>query len=228
MRRSLNHCIVTLALAVFTMIGVSSAHAQAGSKIGYVDVEKVTQKAKFVSGMLKDIESSMDQKQKALQAKEDEFNKLRSEIERKSTVTSEGETDAMRKKARELGGQIQDGKDELNKALEKARKEQMEPALDRILETVKAIGKEENFDVILRGDTIIYGSTGADITQKVIDRLDSEGPVSSKPTSGDNVDAERRAAATQEVTATPEKTATPKPKATKTRKYRRRAATPAE
>jgi outer membrane protein len=161
------------AVAWSALVSGALSWAAGTGKIGFVDVEQVSKKAKFVRNMLQGLESNLGQRQKALDAKREEYDRLKDEIDRKAPVVAEADLDAMRRRSKELYNQVDEETYQINKMLDRAQKEQMEPALDRILEAVKAVGREEGFDLILRGETVLYASPAIDITEKVIERLDS-------------------------------------------------------
>lgn len=147
--------------------------AQAAQKIGFVDIDQVTEKAKFVKSMLGNLESSIGARQKSLEAKQDEYSKLRSQLAEKASA-SESEVDALRKQMKELQNQMDEETFQINRQLKKAESEQMGPAIDRILAVCKKIGAQDGYDLIVRGDMILFGSSAVDLTQKVIDTLDKE------------------------------------------------------
>lgn len=163
---------------ILLMAGAGStpvaAQGSGPSKIGYVDIEEVTKNANFIKNMLGGIEATAAERQKSLEAKQDEYERIRKEIQAKSAVAGESEQEALRKQARDILNQIDEETYQLNNYLKRVEKEKMDPALDRVLEVVKAIGSEEGFDLILRAETVLYGSGAANITDKVVARLNRD------------------------------------------------------
>lgn len=163
---------------ILLMVGIGpapvAAQGSGPSKIGYVDIEEVTKSANFIKNMLSGIEATAAERQKSLEAKQDEYERIRKEIQAKGAVAGESEQESLRKQARDVLNQIDEETYQLNNYLKRVEKEKMDPALDRVLEVVKAIGGEEGFDLILRAETVLYGSGAANITDKVIARLNRE------------------------------------------------------
>lgn len=176
-------------LAIGLMAGPSVSQAAGAGKIGYVDIDEVSAKANFIKSMLGDIEAKIKEKNKGLEAKEAEYARVRKDLQSKSSVANESESESLRKQARDLQNQIEEETYQLNRALEKERKDKMDPALERVLETIKTIGTEEGFDLILRGEVVLYSAPTVDITQKVIERL-NRGAVSGGSTSSNLPPAE--------------------------------------
>jgi hypothetical protein len=46
-----------------------------------------------------------------------------------------------------------------------------EPILKKILFAVQDVAKEQKYDIVLRGEAVLYGATATDITDDVINRL---------------------------------------------------------
>ncbi len=160
----------------FSLLAVAplSIHA-AEAKIGYVDVERISAESTYLKQMLSNIETELEAKRKNIREKEEAYQRLRDELRQKESVMTEAQLDSMRKESRRLLTEIQNDTDDVQRMLRRAEREQMDPAFNLIIETIQAIGREEGFDLVLRGDYVLYGKANLDITEQVIKRLDSRG-----------------------------------------------------
>ncbi|HUT26175.1 MAG TPA: OmpH family outer membrane protein [Sumerlaeia bacterium] len=169
--------------AKFPMLGAALGLALAGilplpasfaAGIGVVDLDRIQKESQFVQDIQNDIEKRLGPRREALAQKEDDFDRTRQEMRRKESVLSDSEMDAMRRKTRDLRDQIEDETRDLQRVLTQAEKEKIEPAFDLILETIKAVGRDEGFDLILEGKVALYRKDAIDVTKRVIERLDRE------------------------------------------------------
>ncbi|MFP4579257.1 MAG: OmpH family outer membrane protein [Candidatus Sumerlaeia bacterium] len=145
-------------------------------RIAFVDVDEITRNSTFIRGILKSLEDSISGKREELDAKQAELKKLLAEMEQKKAVLSEAQFDKMVLESRNLRLDLENMQYELQKSLRKAEQEKMMPALDFILRTIEEVGQEENYDLILRGEVVLYGAKQVNLTKKVIDKIDSNPP----------------------------------------------------
>lgn len=143
-------------------------------KIGFVDVDKITEKSEFVRALLGELEKDIRSKSDALQRQKAEYTRMQEEIERKRPVLKDEQIEEMIQSVRKMRVGIDDAEYELNRLLREAERDRMGPALNRILRTIEQLGKGEGYDLILRGEVVLYGAPQVNLTQRVIDVLDAD------------------------------------------------------
>lgn len=147
-----------------------------GLRIGYVDVQRVFAEATFVRALLDDLDKSLDAQREKIAQKQEAYGRLVDEVRRQQAVLSESERVEKRRKSRLLLMEIEDETEALNLTISKSKKK-TDPALDRIKQAIEDLAQEEGYDLILDGELLVYGSPGADLSGKVIERLNkSEKP----------------------------------------------------
>jgi outer membrane protein len=151
-----------------------------GSRVGFVDIDGVTRRAKFYRDMVSEVEKLVESKSASIQAKVEERSKLSAELKKQRSILSDAEFEKKDKQITDLDRDIQDEQKALNKVLEKNDKEKMAPAVDRILKTVKEVAQEEGYDLVVTGELVLYNSAAVDLSEKVLQRLD--GAAASAPT----------------------------------------------
>ncbi|MFH0821675.1 MAG: OmpH family outer membrane protein [Pseudomonadota bacterium] len=172
--------ISILALLVLGLFVVSNTMAWAASspKIGHFDLQQVLDKSS-VGKQAKD--SFKDQKAKVKEQMEEKsraFRTAKEELEKKKSVMDES---ARKKKSAEIEQMQQEGEKlimESNAKLNKLSQELMAPIVDKILEIVRKIGKDEKYEYIIEVGKggVVYGQEKNDITRSVIDALDKSPP----------------------------------------------------
>lgn len=167
-----------------------------GQKVGFVDLDEITRKSRYVQRVANDVEKQLTPKRDQIEQKRQQLVQMGEEIERKKSVLSEKELEVMMRKARELRASIDSDDYEMQTTLRKAEKGTFAPAMDQVFKMIETVAQQEGCGVVLRGEAVLYGAPSNNLTAKVISRLDAD-----EPTTG---------TATTAATPKPAATATPK------------------
>jgi outer membrane protein len=168
----------------------STAQAQQGLKVGVVDLQAVldnSARGKAAKDRLKDLGGKLQEeiktKREIKDKREDELQRLRTEIRSQGLVLNEQARSAkeedFRNKARELKRFI----DDTNKFIEDSTQEfrereirETQRLLAEIRKVVQEIGRQENYTLVLEGNesaaVVLYFGKTIDMTQKVTQRYD--------------------------------------------------------
>jgi len=145
-----------------------------GPKIAFVDIDIVIGRSRYVRRVVESLKKQIEGKRDSLERKQTDYLRLKDEIERKRAVLSDNELQALTRQSRELRLTIDDEESELQKFMTDADKDQMGPASDRVRSAIEALGKEERFDLILRGEVVLFSIPALNLTNQVIERLDRD------------------------------------------------------
>jgi Skp family chaperone for outer membrane proteins len=145
-----------------------------GPKIAFVDIDIVISRSRYVRRVVESLKKQIEGKRDSLERKQIESLRLKEEIERKRAVLSDKELQELTRQSRELRRTIDDEEGGLEKFMTDADKDQMGPASDRVRGVVEALGKEERFDLILRGEVVLFSNPAWNLTNQVIERLDRD------------------------------------------------------
>ncbi len=154
-----------------------------GTRVGFVDIDGVTRRARFYREMVTEIEKVVESKSAVIQAKVEERSKLSAELKKQRAILSDAEYEKKDNQITELDREIQDEQKALNKILDKNDKEKMAPAVELILKTVKEVAAEEGYDLVVTGELVLYNSAAVDLSDKVLQRLDGATPAAPAATS---------------------------------------------
>jgi len=166
---------VRVALAALAICGLATGGWSADQqRIGYVDLDRISEKATFVRDLMGDLEKALNAKRADLEARQEEYGRLRRELEQRRAVLKESEIEAKLRDSRRLRGEIEQLDYEINSMFRRAEQQQMGPALDTIIETIRQVGSDAGFDLILRGEVVIFGKPALDITDLVADKLNRD------------------------------------------------------
>jgi len=150
------------------------AGAEAASKIGFVDVQKVLVRSVAGVAAREQLEREKAAMQKDVDTRRVEVDKLREELEKKGLVLS---PEAKREKEETLQRKVRDLRrlvDDFQKELEKKEQGATGRILQELTGVIEQIGKERGYLLIIekRGASVIYGDVEADITEDIIKLYD--------------------------------------------------------
>jgi outer membrane protein len=168
----------TIALAGAVLLGASvGAEAPAsGAKIGSVDLARVWIRSQAGVAAREQLQPDKAQMQRELDARSEELDKLRDELEKKGTLLTvesrREKEDLLDRKKRDFARLADDYRRDL------ARKEQQLEAkfIQEVRSVVERFGKQNGYYMILeaRHAGVIYVTTEADVTDEIIRAYDQD------------------------------------------------------
>ncbi len=162
------------AMAALVLTNLALAESSGGLKIGYVDVDQVASRSRSIQDRVKTAEDPLKVKQDEMEILIRDYRKAQDDLKARRSVLSDDEARSQETKIAAMRDKLDAMKLEIDKQLRKAETEIMGPAVDRILETVRKVGKAQGYDLILRREVVLYGADALDITPQVIQQLDQE------------------------------------------------------
>ncbi|MGH7321768.1 MAG: OmpH family outer membrane protein [Candidatus Rokuibacteriota bacterium] len=166
-----------LGLLVAGMVALClAAGAEAASRIGFVDVQKVMVRSVAGVAAREQLERETAPIRKDIETRRAEIEKLREELEKKGLVLS---ADAKREKEEALQRRIRDYRrfaEDSEKELQRKAQVLEQRMLQELSGLIERFGKERGYLLILekRGASVIYGDVEADLTDEVIKVYDQE------------------------------------------------------
>ena len=167
----------SLSKALLLVVALAPALARAEQKIGFVDLQRAlneVDEGKAAKALLK---KDFDEKQKQLDGKKAEFDKLQADLEKQSVVMSDAakkdKATELDRRARELQGLFM----QLQKDLSDRERDATKGIYDRMAVIVREIAEAEGFSVVLEKNAgLIYAPTSLDLTNELIRKYNSRHP----------------------------------------------------
>jgi outer membrane protein len=156
--------------------GLAAVTDAAGTRIGYVDVQRVIVRSVAGVAAREQLEKDKATMQKDVDNRKVEVDKLRDEMEKKGLVLS---PEARREKEETLQRKVRDLRrlaEDLEKELQKKEQAATQKILQELTGVIEKIGKERGFLLIVerRSGGVIYGDPEGDVTDEVIKLYDQE------------------------------------------------------
>jgi len=159
---------ISLLLMLLFVANVSYAEL----KIGVFNIARVLEKAPQAEKAQKRMEKEFSPRKKHLDAQIKEIKKLDEKMARDASVMGESEH---RKLERDILTKRREAKrtqQEISEDFNMRRNEELGKLQRRILEAVRALAKDEHYDLLLT-DGVIYSSQKIDVTEQVQKKLSS-------------------------------------------------------
>ncbi len=166
--------IFAFAWLVFLSWGTHGLAAQAAVRIGVVDMQEVLNKSQKGLAVKQRLDQERANRQKDLDAKQQEVMKLQAEFEKQAPLLSDQakreKSEAIQRKTRDAVRVAEDA----NRDMEKRLREAELDISREILGVVQEYGKDQAFTVILERGMLPYVGPAVDITGEIIKRYDAK------------------------------------------------------
>lgn len=167
--------LTVLALAGIVILLAGPAAAEPVT-VGYVDIEKVINDSTPGQQAIEKLRKDFERRAAELKKMEEGLKTLRDELDSKGSVMSDEKRKRLeedyRRDRRDMKRAVRDNNEEFNIK----RKQVLVDFLPKVLQTVKDIGKEKQYTLILRKEAniLLYTAEQVDLTDEVIARLNSQ------------------------------------------------------
>ena len=155
--------------------------AEAGGRIGFVDVALVSSLSQSIQANVKEAEAEMKNEQEKIDLLIQRYRISRAELDARRSVLSEAEFTNSQKNVRDIQDEIELRQLEVNKLLRRIESDIMGPAVDRILQSVRDVAESEGFDLVLTSEVVVHGADALNITPLVVQALDRPGAGGGSP-----------------------------------------------
>lgn len=173
--------ILITAVAILSMVSYSLYAADV--KIGVVDSQRILSTYAAAVDANKQLETENNQWAQELQKLTEELQRQEKELDNQSLLLSEAKRKERTEELRSLFDQIQKFRENTwgeNGKYFQRQQELMRPVFNRINEVINMLGEDDDYDIVL--DTVqgnvLYAKQNIDITQDVLDELESDLPES--------------------------------------------------
>ena len=173
--------MIALRMARTALVGIlllpgAEAAAEAPTRIGYVDVQRVLARSSAGVAAREQVERDKASMQKDLDTKQAEVAKLEDELSKKGMLLSQEvrkeKQETVERRKRDFRRLV----DDYQRELEKRERELIQKVLQELTGVIERYGKQGGYLLILekRGAGVVYGAAEADLTDEIIKAYDQE------------------------------------------------------
>ncbi len=165
--KSWRHWLVACAMAT----AVTSAHAQEGARIGYVNTERILSDAAPAKAAQQKLEAEFSKRDKELQDMAARLKALGERIDRDATVMNDTERGRRQREFAELERDLQRKQREFREDLNQRRNEELAQVVEKANRVIRQLAEQEKYDFVFQD--VVFASPRVDITEKVLRALNS-------------------------------------------------------
>jgi outer membrane protein len=147
-----------------------AGQALAEIKVGYLDVIRVAEESPQFRAASKTLKQEAERRESDLRAQVEKLKKLEEQYKKDAKVLSDAELKRLERDILARQRKLKNQRDEYRDEFSMRQNEERNKLMRQVAEVVRAIGKEERFDLILT-DGVAYHSRGVDISDRVLSRL---------------------------------------------------------
>ncbi len=157
-------------IALFLGLLLSANVSFAELKIGFVNIPAVLEKAPQAEKAKKRLEQEFSPRDKQLVAQQKEIQSKEERMTKDAAVMSESERSNLEKDILNKKRDAKRSQQEFSEDFNARRNEELGKLQRRIVEAIRSIAKDQNFDLLLT-DGVIYASEKIDVTAQVQQKL---------------------------------------------------------
>ena len=157
-------------IALFVGLLLTANVSFADLKIGFVNIPAVIEKAPQAEKAKKRLEQEFSPRDKQLVAQQKEIQNLEEKMARDASVMGESERRNLEKDILNKKRDAKRAQQEFSEDFNIRRNDELGKLQRRIVEAIREIAKDQNFDLLLT-DGVIYASEQIDVTTQVQEKL---------------------------------------------------------
>jgi len=166
----LSKVLTGLLIAGAALLPLASAQAQTqGSKIGFVNTERIFRDATPAKAAQAKIEQEFSRRDKELQDMASRIKAMAEKLDKDAPVLSDSDRLRRQRELADMDKEFQRSQREFREDLNQRRNEELAAVLDRTNKVIKQIAEAEKYDIIFQ--EAVYASPRIDITDKVLREL---------------------------------------------------------
>lgn len=168
---------LTAVAAVLCALGGGWAAAQTAApppiKIGVFDPNRVFEQSELGKKMRTEIDALTQKKRSEVQTKEEEVKVLQEKYKQEEPSLSEDKRGERERTLQQKGIELKRLRDDATREVQQQVSEVEQRFQKQVLAVVELVGREEGFTLILDRASLVFSAQSADITDKIVARLNT-------------------------------------------------------
>lgn len=144
-------------------------------RVAFVDMDVVLQDSRAVWEALREVDEEMERREREITTKRRELRRLELRLEQQAAVLSEPERRRREQEIIDLAEELDEIEYRFSRDVREKEQTLIGPLRRMVLELVRDVARRENFDLVLNGELVLYGTDRVDLTMPVLELLDSRG-----------------------------------------------------
>ncbi len=141
-------------------------------RVGFVDIEIVLGSSQAIRNIMTGVDAELARLSSEIDRKEREVRRLRGSLQQQGSILSEAERQRRQQEALDLMSEVEEMDLQFRRRVRQAQQSTIDPLLEEVIRIIGEVGRDEGFDLIVRGEMVLYGRSTADLTPVVIQEID--------------------------------------------------------
>jgi outer membrane protein len=159
-------------------LAVQAATADAQSKIGFVNTERILRDAVPAQRAQKKIEAEFQKRDQELQKIAADLKRMQDELDKNGVTMSETQRRNREREFGDLNRDFQRKQREFREDLNQRRNEELAQVIEQANRVIRQLAEQEKYDIIFQD--AVYANPRIDLTDKVIKSLEGSKPPAGK------------------------------------------------
>ncbi len=142
------------------------------TRVAFVDIEIVLDSSAAIRQIITEVDSELGQQSKAIDDKRREARRITLSLEQQGSVLSETERQTRQQRAADLMNEVDEMEYRFQREVKERQRTTIEPILEKVIRMIGDVGRREGFDLVVRGENVLYGRDTVDLTPYVIREVD--------------------------------------------------------
>lgn len=142
------------------------------TRIAFVDMELVLDRSAAVRTIVGEIDQELGRRSGEIDAKKRELARLKAGLEKQGAVLSVGEKKKREEQALGLLDEIDELQFRFQREVRSRQQSTIEPLLEQVILVIGDVGRRDGYDLVVRGEVVLYGRDTVDLTPTIIKELD--------------------------------------------------------
>jgi len=164
--------LAVIVVSLLLALQAPFAGAQAETRLGFVNTERILREAAPAVRAQKKIEAEFSKRDQEMARLADQLKRMQDELEKQGVTMAESQRRTKEREFSELNRDFQRRQREFREDLNQRRNEELAQVIELSRRIIQQIAEQEKFDIIFQD--AIYTSPRIDITERVIKALDAK------------------------------------------------------
>jgi outer membrane protein len=166
--------LVALSAAAGAQVATTDTLAQSAvPRVGFVDIERVLERSAAVRRIMAELDAELARESSAIDAKKAEARRIGLQLEQQNAVLSDAERATRRQRALDLIAEADEMEFKFNRRVRETQRSTVAPLLEQVIVFIGDVADRRGFDLVVRGEMVLYGRSTVDLTPDTIRELDS-------------------------------------------------------
>jgi len=164
--------LAVVAVCLLLALQAPPAGAQAESKLGFVNTERILREAAPAVRAQKKIEAEFSKRDQEMARLADQLKRMQDELEKQGVTMAETQRRTKEREFGEFNRDFQRRQREFREDLNQRRNEELAQVVEQANRVIRQIAEQEKYDIIFQD--AVYANPRIDITERVIKALDGK------------------------------------------------------